>query len=184
MRRESRGVRDGQAGLPYSPLDRTRDVPVARETHPATFRIPDYQALSHGRGRRPGGHGPCHRAPLPGEVFITPRFRPVPPLALDARAGTAAADGVDAPPPGTCAGTAAGALGAPATVSGSSFAPVGPTWISVPIAGHTPHSKQGVQRQSSTSAAPDGSIASSQSRPSPSRSRPPSRGSPGRTSAY
>src|SRR5258708_35878278 len=56
MRRESRGVRDGQAGLSYSPLDRTRDVPVARETHPAPFRIPDHQTLGDGRGRRCGRH--------------------------------------------------------------------------------------------------------------------------------
>ena len=44
----------------------------------------------------------------------------------------------------------------PATVSGSRVRPVGPTWISVPIAGQTPQSKHGVQRQSSTSTAPAG----------------------------
>ena len=94
MRRESRGVRDGQAGLPYSPLDRTRDVPVARETHPAAFRIPDHQALDHGRGRRGGRYRTCHRARPAFEIFLT---LPVPPVS---------------PPP--------------TTISGRSFAPVGP----------------------------------------------------------
>src|SRR5262249_12418797 len=64
----------------------------------------------------------------------------------------------------------------PGTVgNGSSVAPVGPVWISVPMAGQTPQSKHGVQRQSSTSRAPDGSIESCQSCQSQSRSRPASR---------
>ncbi len=58
------------------------------------------------------------------------------------------------------------------TVSGSSFLPVGPIWMWVSICGHTPQSKHGVQRQSSTSVS---SRASCQSSHSQSLSSPESR---------
>ena len=65
-------------------------------------------------------------------------------------------------------------------VSGSSFLPVGPIWISVSMLGHTPQSKHGVQRQSSCS---NSETESCQSFHSQSLSRPESRWSHGRTSS-
>lgn len=67
------------------------------------------------------------------------------------------------------------------TVSGSNFFPVGPIWMDVSICGHTPQSKHGVHRQSSTSVSSRASCQSSQSQ---SLSRPESRWSQGRTSSY
>ena len=64
-------------------------------------------------------------------------------------------------------------------VSGRSLRPVGPIWISVSMLGHTPQSKQGVQRQSSCSYCDS---ASRQSFQSHSLSSPESRWSQGRTS--
>src|SRR3954451_16238348 len=65
-------------------------------------------------------------------------------------------------------------------VSGSSFLPVGPIWISVSIDGHTPQSKHGVQRQSSCSYSDSESCQSCQSQ---SLSSPESRWSHGSTSS-
>ncbi len=58
------------------------------------------------------------------------------------------------------------------TVSGNSVVPLGPTSMSVPVAGQTPQSKHGVQRQSSCSRPSSASCQSSQSQ---SRSSPESR---------
>ena len=58
--------------------------------------------------------------------------------------------------------------------------PRGPIWISVPVVGHTPQSKHGVQRQSSCSSEFRASCQSSQSQ---SRSSPESRWSQGRISS-
>ena len=51
-------------------------------------------------------------------------------------------------------GRAPAAASRTAVQAAAASRPVGPTWISVPIAGQTPQSKHGVQRQSSTSARP------------------------------
>jgi hypothetical protein len=46
VRCEPRRISDGQPGPANSPLNSTRHVPVAGETHPASFSVPDNQALS------------------------------------------------------------------------------------------------------------------------------------------
>ena len=52
MRREASGIGDWQSSHPHSPLHCTRDIPVARKTHPAALSVPDDQPLNR-RQRRP-----------------------------------------------------------------------------------------------------------------------------------
>ncbi len=46
MRREPCRMRDRQASPPNPTLHRTRDIPMTRESHPATLSVPDQQPLN------------------------------------------------------------------------------------------------------------------------------------------
>jgi hypothetical protein len=105
MRVESRRICNGHLCPANSPLHSTRDIPVAGETHPASFSVPDNQPLSdRERTHRPGGSEPGHWPPA---AVLTEPVLTAPVLT---------------------------------GVSGSSLAPVGPVWISVPMPGQTPQS--------------------------------------------
>jgi hypothetical protein len=110
VRREPSGMGDGQPCPADSPFNGARDVPVAGETHPASLSVPDNHAGSDGKHTRRIRRGRDAAAMRAGHQ-PPPAPAPVPP-----------------PAP------------AVTTVSGRSFAPVGPAWISVPMAGQTPQS--------------------------------------------
>ena len=55
MRGEAGRVGDWEASPPNSPFHRTRDVPMTRETHPATFSVPDGYPLNCWWRRRSRG---------------------------------------------------------------------------------------------------------------------------------
>ncbi len=113
VRREPSGMGDGQPCPADSPFNGARDVPVAGETHPASLSVPDNHAGSDGKHTRRirRGRGGRDAAALRAGHQPPPAPAPVP-----------------SPAPAVI------------TVSGSSFAPVGPAWISVPMAGQTPQS--------------------------------------------
>ncbi len=72
MRRETGRVRDRQASPPNPTLHRTRDIPMTRESHPATLSVPDHQPLNRWQrrwSRRARRLLTRHRQPsLPGAV--------------------------------------------------------------------------------------------------------------------
>jgi hypothetical protein len=113
VRREPSGIGDGQPCPANSPFYGARDVPVAGETHPASLSVPDNHAGSDGKHTRR-----IRRAAYGRDVAALRAGHQPPPAPAPV------------PPP------------APAviTVSGRSLAPVGPVWISVPMAGQTPQS--------------------------------------------
>jgi hypothetical protein len=113
VRREPSGIGDGQPCPANSPFNSARDVPVAGETHPASLSVPDNHAGSDGKHTRRIRRG----GGVGGVAALRVGHQPPP--------GPA-----PAPPPAPAA----------TTVSGRSFAPVGPAWISVPMAGQTPQS--------------------------------------------
>ena len=111
VRRETGGICDGQSGPPNPAFNSACDVPVAGETHPASLSVPDDQAHSDGKHtRRVGGMG--------RGTAVRAAHQPPPPA--PARAADPVPEGI--------------------TVSGRSSTPVGPVWISVPMAGQTPQS--------------------------------------------
>ena len=110
MRRETGGICDGQSGPPNPAFNSACDVPVAGETHPASLSVPDDQAHSDGKHTRRVGS-------VGRGVAVRAAHQPPP---APARAADPVPEGI--------------------TVSGRSFTPVGPVWISVPMAGQTPQS--------------------------------------------
>ena len=63
VRRKPRRISDGQSGDSYSPLDGARNVPMAREAHPASFSVPDDESLGDRRRRRARWRGTSHLCP-------------------------------------------------------------------------------------------------------------------------
>lgn len=110
VRRETSGIRNWQSCPANSPFNGACDVPVAGETHPASLSVPDNHAESDGKHTRP------------------------------VRRGGRAMGVHQAPPPAPAAVPFPVPAPAGITVSGRSFTPVGPVWISVPMAGQTPQS--------------------------------------------
>jgi len=115
VRRESGGIGDGQPCPANSPFNGTRDIPVAGETHLASFSVPDNQLAGHRGHARPRHARPRHARPR----HARPRHAR-PRHARPRHAQAPARDGT--------------------TGTGSNVAPVGPVWISVPMAGQTPQS--------------------------------------------
>ena len=111
MGREARAERHRDVGSPDRAFDGSGDVTVARKAQATTLGVAHTQTLHHGRGRRPIGSG------FQGGVVLSSRRS----SSQDRRCLTRAAY-------------------LSTTVSGSSFLPVGPIWISVPIVGQTPQS--------------------------------------------
>ena len=63
VRRESGRLGDRQAGPPDPPLHRPRDVPVTRESHPATLSVPDHSRCTAGSGAGPDGRAAADAPP-------------------------------------------------------------------------------------------------------------------------
>jgi hypothetical protein len=69
---EPRRISDGHPCPSNSPLYSTRDVPVAGETHPASFSVPDNQMLSHGEHtRRTRRREAGHVAAVPADTTVS-----------------------------------------------------------------------------------------------------------------